>query len=446
MAINELIASGGTPVTIDNPIKNALAISQLRGNDLQSTEAERAIRNRNVVNALAKKYTDSQGKTDLEAMRKELAGQGDWDLSTGVAERQKAQYQEEFEQAKVRQAARNQFLMQASTPDEVMQWHKANHADPFTGKMLADAGIDANQSMSAIASIRTPEQLNDFKAKALLGSDKFFEHMKNQAALGESARHNQAAERNAAGQLAEEIRWHDMQDRNREQTTSKGISPEDEQLLGVAVNEGRVPREWLNNPTITRSTIATLKADPKANLVQQELDRQAAQLSTKDRAKREAAYPKATQSYQAAMDSLNNTLADIDTMYNHPGLGRITGPVASRTANLAEDAVNAQTYHNNLVAASAINKISDMRANSPTGAALGNTSDADMRLIKEAATKLDQANSKEKYQQALLDYKRTVEEVKKRTEGQYHETYAYRGLTSPAASGGWGTATVVGGK
>jgi hypothetical protein len=146
------------------------------------------------------------------------------------------------------------------------------------------------------------------------------------------------------------------------------------------------------------------------------------------------------------MDSLNNTLADIDTLYNHPGLERITGYFASKTANLAEDAVNAQTYHDNLVAASAINKISDMRANSPSGAALGNTSDADMRLIQKAATKLDQANSKEKYQQELLDYKQTIEEVKKRTEDAYNETYAYRGLTKPAASGGWGTATVVGDK
>ena len=443
MAINELIASGGTPVTIDNPIKNALAISQLRGNDLQSMEAERAIRNRNVVNALAKKYTDPQGKTDLEAMRKELAGQGDWDLSTGVAERQKAQYQEEMAQAKSRQDTRNQQLMQGLiTP---MQWHKANHSDAFTGKMLSDAGIDAGQSMATIEGIRTPEQLENFKASAVLGADKFFEHLNKQAQLGETSRHNQAAERDAAGRLAEDIRWHDMQDRNRDQA-SKGISPEEEQLLGVAVSEGRVPHEWLTNPTITRSAIATLKADPKANLVQQELDRQAERLSTKDRAKREAAYPKATQSYQAAIDSLNNTLLDIDKMYQHEGLERITGPIASKTFNLAEDAVNAQTYHNNLVAASAINKISDMRASSPTGAALGNTSDADMRLIKEAATKLNQADSKEKYQQALLDYKRTVEEVKKRTEDAYNETYAYRGLTKPAAGGGWGTATVVGDK
>jgi len=112
MAINELIARGGTPVTIDNPIKNALAISQMRGEDIKSGEAERAIRNRNMLNALAQKHTDSSGKTDLNAVRTDLASQGNWDMSTAVADKQKAQFQDDLSQAKVRQDVRNQQLTQ----------------------------------------------------------------------------------------------------------------------------------------------------------------------------------------------------------------------------------------------------------------------------------------------------------------------------------------------
>jgi len=196
MAINELIARGGTPITIENPIKNALAISQLRGEDIKSGEAERAIRNRNMLNALAQKHTDASGKTDLNAVRTELASQGNWDMSTAVADKQKAQFQDDLSQAKARQDARNQQLMQGLiTP---MNWHEANHADSFMGKLLADSGVSVDQSRAAIEAIQTPEQLQEFTAKAVSSSKDYLNYSHKQAT-------NQVAQTNAAtsqGQLA----------------------------------------------------------------------------------------------------------------------------------------------------------------------------------------------------------------------------------------------------
>ena len=86
------------------------------------------------------------------------------------------------------------------------------------------------------------------------------------------------------------------------------------------------------------------------------------------------------------VDELGNTLKDIEALKTHTGLSGMTGLVYGNTPNVKGPTREAQTIADRLVSDSAINKIADMRANSPTGAALGNTSDADMKLIKAAVS------------------------------------------------------------
>jgi len=422
MAINELIAQGGTPVTIDNPIKNALAISQMRGEDIKSGEAERAIRNRNMLNALAQKHTDASGKTDLNAVRTELASQGNWDMSTAVADKQKAQFQDDMEQAKTRQSLRNQQLQMATTPEEVAAWHKANHADPFMGKLLADAGVNSDQSMSAIASLKTPEQLQDFKARAILGSKDLFDHLDKQAT-------NQVAQTNAvtnADRLAEEKRWHDMQDKKDKLTSNAPMSPEVENLIGPALIAGQISPDDINTPVKLKSVVAALRQDPKADIQQQRAQNAADKAQALIRPKLDAAYPKAKAAYEKMDDALTTTLENIKTLKDHKGLSGITGAVFGRLGSVRPESMNAQTYHDNLVSGSAISAITDMRANSPTGAALGNTSDADMKLIKDSASRLSRAQSTDDYKKALDDYAAVVSQVIQRNREQYEETYGYK--------------------
>lgn len=447
MAINELIASGGTPITPDNPIRNALAISQLRGEDIRSGEAERLIRNRTMLNALAKKHTDASGKTDLDAVRTELATGGNWDMSTAVADKQKQQFADDLEQAKARQAARNQYLAQATTPEQIMEWHKANHSDPFTGRILADAGITTDKSVATIASLKTPEQIEDFKARALLGSKEMFDRLHQQGQL-KIQQGNLAVNQ---GQLAETTR-HNMAMEGKESGKSGGVqlTEQDDQLLGKALNEGRLNPEDVSNPTRMKAALTALRENPKADIVknriQSEVDKKAQVLSATDQAKRDAAYPKATQKYQAVVDELGNTLKDIEALKTHTGLSGMTGLVYGNTPNVKGPTREAQTIADRLVSDSAINKIADMRANSPTGAALGNTSDADMKLIKAAASRLKQNLDTADYQEALDDYKATVEQVLERNKAAYEDTYSYKANTTPSkpAAGGWGKATVEG--
>ena len=313
MAINELIARGGTPVTIDNPIKNALAISQMRGEDIKSGEAERAIRNRNMLNSLAQKHTDASGRTNLDAVRTDLASQGNWDMSTAVADKQKAQFQDDMEQAKVRQSSRNQYLAQATTKEQVMNWHKANYADPFMGKVLSDAGISADQSMAAINAIQTPEQLQEFIAKATLGSKDMFDHLAKQGDLKvkqTNAATNQGRLSVDQDRAAEEKRWHDTQDANQDAL--------------VGTKTGKVVRAVTNNAG------DVVQLDAQGNQVGETL---------KGAGKPSATFEKTVATNKKLKMDIDSTITELEGLVKEDGLldkatGSGIGAAADWTSNL----------------------------------------------------------------------------------------------------------------
>jgi hypothetical protein len=429
MAINELIARGGTPVTIENPIKNALAISQLRGEDLKSSEVERSIRNRNLLNDALRANSDASGNVNFDAARSSLTQSGHGDVADALRARQKDQFNDDLAQARGRQELRNQYLAQATTADEIMNWHKANHADSFMSKVLGDAGVTSDQSMARIASLKTPEQIQEFKAQSLLKSGEFFDYLGKQGNL-KVAQTNAATSQGqlavAQGNAAENKRWHDMQDRKDKLTSNAPMSPEVENLVGPALIAGQISPDDINTPVKLKSVVAALRQDPKADIQQQRAQNAADKAQALIRPKLDAAYPRATAAYKKMDDTLTTTLENIKTLKDHEGLSGITGAAFGRFGSVRPASMNAQTYHDNLVSGSAISAITDMRANSPTGAALGNTSDADMKLIKDSASRLSRAQSTEDYKNALDDYAAVVSQVIQRNREQYEETYGYK--------------------
>jgi hypothetical protein len=59
------------------------------------------------------------------------------------------------------------------TPQEMMAWHKANHADPVLGKYLAARGITAEQSLAKIAeAAKDPEAFRQLILDARVGLEK----------------------------------------------------------------------------------------------------------------------------------------------------------------------------------------------------------------------------------------------------------------------------------
>lgn len=446
MSINQLIAGGGTPIKLENPINNALGIARLREQDLTNNEMERQALNRNMLNQVAKKYTNDQGVTDYKSMAAELSKGGNWDLS-GVAIG-KGQEQDKFEldQATQRQAKRDAFLQTASTKDQILQWHKANHLDPYTNKKLVESGVTYEQGIPSIESLNTPEQIEEFKAKALLGSKDFFTYLHNNATLAETTRSRQAAESHQTASLAEQSRHNKAMEGGEKQTE---LDAESANLLGKAMVENRVDSAMVTNKTALNATIQALKADPNVNLVanreKTKSESQKTKLSNADIAKREANFEKATSATSRVENEIDKQISTIDSLIgnpetgnpgNIPGLKGITGIYdqfkASDLLFSSGDTRRARTAHEFLVGNSALNALTDLRNSSVSGGGLGSISNADMELLKRAASKLDLAQDPEDYAAAAREFRAALLEVKARAQKQYNDTYAYKN-DQPAA-------------
>jgi hypothetical protein len=126
-----------------------------------------------------------------------------------------------------------------------------------------------------------------------------------------------------------------------------------------------------------------------------------------------------------AMDSTNWTTAGVAGVFDW-----VPGSPPKRLAG----------YLNTIRANVAFNELQQMRRNSPTGGALGNVSDADMRLLQSTLATLDQQASPEDLQRALATIKRVTEAVR--------DAYAQdvrdfgveaMGGSAPAPAGGGGS-------
>ena len=162
-------------------------------------------------------------------------------------------------------------------------------------------------------------------------------------------------------------------------------------------------------------------ADPAVQAKQQTV-----KLSAKDLAQRESKYPKATAALNASTRDLDALIEKVDELAIHPGLSGITGTVYGRTPNVTNESTGAQAVLDAIRAAGAIAKITELRQNSPTGGALGNVSDRDIVLLKDAAATLAQSQGTPEFKRHLADYKRLLEQTKTDISEAYALDYEYR--------------------
>jgi hypothetical protein len=107
----------------------------------------------------------------------------------------------------------------------------------------------------------------------------------------------------------------------------------------------------------------------------------------------------------AAVSNLSETLSTAKALASHKGLNRIVGPVAGQTPNFTGDALDAMTLYSNIVGAQIVGMLSDLKAQSKTGATgFGALSDRELALVKESASKLQRAQTKEQFDKHLAEY------------------------------------------
>lgn len=168
-------------------------------------------------------------------------------------------------------------------------------------------------------------------------------------------------------------------------------------------------------------------ADPKVQAAQTTV-----KLDAKTIATREAAYPQATLAVKNGEQNATQLIKEVNDLAEHKGLSGITGLIAGRTMNFSGDARSAQADLKKIIAEGTLKVLTDLRAASKTGGALGNTSNKDIDLLQNAAAALDQTQNTEDFKRKLKDFAFTLERTKQNMREAYDMTYEYK---TPANGG-----------
>lgn len=144
-------------------------------------------------------------------------------------------------------------------------------------------------------------------------------------------------------------------------------------------------------------------------------------------------------SVKSVLDQIDSVEKDVkDSWFNGTGETGWTGWMMRSLPGSA--AYDLQRKIDMIDANTAFDRLQQMRQNSPTGGAVGNVSDNDLRLLKSTIASLDPNQSQESFLAALHKARLTYQ----------HTLSTLTGQTTPApaadakSSGGWGKAQVVG--
>lgn len=145
---------------------------------------------------------------------------------------------------------------------------------------------------------------------------------------------------------------------------------------------------------------------------------------------------KKDQQLLAANDAqMDQTIKLIDQIVGSKDLEGVTGMGAILSKIPGTDYADVAAKLDTLKARSAFGALQQMRANSPTGGALGQVSERELYLLQNAETQLQNSQSPQALAQALLDYKAALMEAKRRMREGVDEFYSEQ--APQAESGGW---------
>lgn len=130
--------------------------------------------------------------------------------------------------------------------------------------------------------------------------------------------------------------------------------------------------------------------------------------------KRNDAMNKDLGSYDALAAKLDSLSDSADAIINHPGVDSITGLMGLVPNIPGGNAANAQALLENLKSKTSLDTLQAMRAESKTGGALGNVSDAEGKRLESYLAALSQAQSPEQFKAQLGKIKQFSADAKGR--------------------------------
>lgn len=127
----------------------------------------------------------------------------------------------------------------------------------------------------------------------------------------------------------------------------------------------------------------------------------------------------------------DKTIELAERLLDNPALdgiiGNIQGNIPETVLSLSsQDAANALSDYNALLAVAGFQELQAMREASPTGGALGQVSDSENRLLQQSAFASSRTQSEAKFRESLKTYLKLLRESKARVEKAYERTYGSR--------------------
>jgi hypothetical protein len=346
--------------------------------------AQQAAAQDELNNALAaRRYAGSADLNDPQnAMRLFRFGQAGGDmyqsLQAGRASSAAAR-KSQLEASGVKAGQYRQALTFVNTPQAAMEWLQAHHDDPdMQDSPVARMPLDV--ALSRIP--QDPAGFQQWRQQAALGIDEYIK---------------------------------------RTTMTANEQSMADDRAEQRGISQGQL-KVSQRNATVNEAAEARQAANVDAPL------------APKERQKREAAYPKASAAYKGATEELDTQIRDLKFLRNHPGLSGITGLVYGRTPAITDDAREASAMLKTVLARGGFQALTKMRADSPTGGALGSVSDTEGRYLRDSYAPLDTTQSTESFQRGLDRAIAQAEASKVNIQQAYDDTYSYRQGAAPAGA------------
>jgi hypothetical protein len=163
-------------------------------------------------------------------------------------------------------------------------------------------------------------------------------------------------------------------------------------------------------------------------------------LPPKEIQKREAALPQARQSVKTISNTMSVIGQTVDSLLANPdGIDGITGLVYGVTPAITGPARKAKAELDQLKNLAFIQGITELRAASKTGAAVGNVTNREGDRFENLKASLDRSQSKEDLIAALEKLKTQAELTSQFTTEAFDDTYSYKSAAPAAPAAGQGT-------
>ena len=403
MPLDPRIAMGFQSPQFESPVNMMGNMMKLKSMQQQNALAEQQMadlatqRNRAAALDAAYKgaYNPETGEIDYNTIASRLAQGGQGTAIPGLLATRDTGLKARYEQLEAFNKALSQegqvFKTQLqqldpadpNAPVMMEQFIRGHHAPgSLTAELLKRQGITPEQSLTALNNAVKTGKFADFLTRSQLGAEEFIKRNTLTASEQSMADDRAAGREIARGQLG----------------VAQG---------NLAVNQAAEARQAANVE---------------------------APLAPKERQKREAAYPKASAALNGSITELDTQIKDLKILRDHPGLSGITGLVYGNTPAITADARAAKAKLKTILARGGFQELAKMRANSPTGGALGNVSDTEGRYLRDSYGSFDTSQDTDSFKLAIDNAITQAESSKLNLQQAYEDTYAYRQGAAPAGT------------